>query len=302
MDNTFPSLISSANSILILLPDKPVFDQVAAALSLYLSLRGIKDASISSPNPITVEFNRLVGVDKITQGMGNKNLTIRFKNYPAENIERVSADVEGSEFKLTVIPKTGLTSPQKEQVELSSSGVASDLVILVGGNNDLDFSSLNIEDLSGAKIVHIGIKQLLASPNKAIMSFTLPVSSLSELAAILIKESNLNLNGDSATNLIAGIEEGTNNFTGEAVSADTFEVFAHLLRSGGQRPQKGGLKREYPKGSIPGQDLKVPVRKVTQSVAGGENVITEQPPEEQSINPAPKDWFEPKIYKGTSVS
>lgn len=284
MDNTFSSLISSANSILILLSDRPSFDQVAAALSLYLSLRGIKDAVVSSPKPMTVEFNRLVGVNKITQELGNKNLTISFKDYPAENIERVSADVEGSQFKLTVIPKAGLTSPQREQVELSSSGVASDLVILVGGNNDSDFSSLNREDLSGAKIVHVGIKQLLASPNKGIMSFTLPVSSLSELITILIKESSLTLDGDSATNLIAGIEEASNNFTGEAVSADTFEVFANLLRSGGQRQQKGGIKREYPKGSIPGQDLKV------------EKV------EKKELPPAPKDWFEPKIYKGTSVS
>ena len=273
MDTTFSSLISSANSILILLADKPSFDQVAAALSLFLSLRGIKDASISSPKPMTVEFNRLVGVDKISQEPGNKNLTIKFRDYPAENIERVSADVEGSEFKLTVIPKTGFTSPQKEQVELYTSGVASDLVILVGGNNDTDFSSLNTEDLGGAKIVHVGIKQLLASPNKEIMAFTLPVSSLSELITILIKEGNLNLDGDSATNLIAGIEEETANFTKDGVTADTFEVFARLLRSGGQRIQKGGLKKEYPKGSIP-----------------------------TAPSLTPKDWFEPKIYKGTSVS
>jgi len=277
MDTTFSSLISSANSILILLSDKPIFDQVAAALSLYLSLRDKKNVSISSHKSMTVEFNRLVGVNKIAQELGNKNLTILFKDYPAENIERVSADVEGSQFKLTVIPKTGLTSPQKEQVELSSSGVASDLVILVGGNNDTDFSSLNTEDLSGAKVVHVGIKELLASPNKEIMSFTLPVSSLSELAAILIKESNFNLDGDSATNLIAGIEEASNNFTKEGVTADTFEVFAHLLRSGGQRVQKDGLKKEYPIGSIPTAPQPAP-------------------------QPAPKDWFEPKIYKGTSVS
>ncbi len=285
MDNTFPSLISSANSILILLPDdKLSLDQVAAALSLYLSLRGIKNASISCPNPMTVEFNKLVGVDKITQELGNKNLTIKFKDYLAENIERVSADVEGSEFKLTVIPKDGLTSPQKEQVELSFSGVASDLVILVGGNSDSDFSNLNSEDLGGVKIVHVGIKQLLVSPNKAIMSFTLPVSSLSELITILIKEGNLNLDGDSATNLIAGIEEASGNFTGEGVTAGTFEIFAHLLRSGGVRQQKGGIKKEYPQGAIPGQDLRV------------EKVEKKEPP------PAPKDWFEPKIYKGTSVS
>jgi len=294
MDNTFPSLITSANSILILLADKPSFDQVAAALSLYLSLRGIKEAVVSSPNPMTVEFNRLVGVDKISQELGNKNLTIKFKGYPAENIERVSADVEGQEFKLTIIPKTGLNSPQREQVELSSSGASSDLVVLIGGNNDTDFSGLNNEDLSGTKIVHIGIKQLLASPNREIMSFTLPVSSLSELITILIKDGNLTLDADTATNLIMGIEEASGNFKGENVSADTFEVFAHLLRSGGIR-QKGEIKKEYPKGAIPGEDLRI------EKTEKKENVLKINQTEEVP-DPAPKDWFEPKIYKGTSVS
>jgi hypothetical protein len=165
----------------------------------------------------------------------------------------------------------------------------------VGGENDTDFSSLNTQDLSGAKIVHVGIKQLVASPNKEIMSFTLPVSSLSELVTILIKEGNLNLDGDNATNLIAGIEEESANFTKEGVSADTFEIFAHLLRSGGVRTQKGGLKKEYPKGSIPGQDLRVEKTEKKESVLKVNQT-------EETPTPAPKDWFEPKIYKGTSVS
>ena len=294
MDTTFPSLISSANSILILLPTKPYFDEVAGALSLYLSLMGTKNVSVTSSSPMVVEFNRLVGVNKITQELGNKNLVVRFKDYPAESIERVSADVDGEEFRLTVIPKTGVSSPKREQVELSFSGVAADLVILIGGISGSDFPTLNSEELGGAKIVHVGVKQLSAQAEKGIMSYSVPVSSVSELVAILIGELGLTVDNDTATNLIAGVEEGSKSFTGEGVTADTFEVFANLLRSGGVRSQKG-VKKEYPQGSIPGQALKVG------KVEKKENVLkvnqTEEVPE-----PAPKDWFEPKIYKGTSVS
>lgn len=273
MDNNFASLINSAQSVLILLPNKPNFDQVAAGLALYLSLKGAKDISISCPSPMLVEFNRLLGVDKITSELGNKNLTIGFNGYPADNIERVSADVVNSEFKLTIIPKAGFLSPKKEQVELFLSGVATDLIILIGGEDESSFPQLALQDLSGAKFAHIGIKPLVVSSDKSILSYAAAASSLSEIIASLLSGNGLSVDADIATNLVAGIEEASSHFMGEEVSANTFDIFANLLRAGGVRQQKSGLKREYPQGAIPA----VP-------------------------QPAPKDWFEPKIYKGTSVS
>src|SRR3989338_8381658 len=111
MDNSFNSLIDSASSILILLPNKPYFDQVAAGLSLYLSLHDKKPTAISAPSPMLVGFNRLIGINKISSDTGNRNLTITFSNYDAGNIEKVSYDIENEEFKLTVVPKSGLVAP-----------------------------------------------------------------------------------------------------------------------------------------------------------------------------------------------
>ena len=87
---------------------------------------------------------------------------------------------------------------------------------------------------------------------------------------------------DISTNLIAGIEEGSNKFTGPEVTADTFQVVADLMKAGGRR-QPGSDYRKFkksklPPGSIPGEEL---VEKKKE---------------------APKDWLEPKIYKGTSIS
>ncbi|MBU0776767.1 hypothetical protein KKH23_04055 [Patescibacteria group bacterium] len=262
------------------MPTKPFFDQVAAGLSLYLSLREKKDVSISCPSPMVVEFNRLVGVNKITQELGNKNLVVRLVDYPAENIERVSYDIESSEFRLTIIPKPGFPSPLKEQANLSYSGVSADVVILIGGANKSHFPAvISSKELIGAKMIHIGTRALPISPEKSIMSFARPASSCSEIVADLIKESGFVLDVDVATNLLAGIEEGSNKFSSSEVVANTFQAVADLMRVGGVRKQKFSHQREaFPPGSIP-----------------GEKVVEEK-------KKAPKDWLEPKIYKGTSIS
>ena len=160
MDNSFLSLVDQTQSVLILLPNHPNFDQVAAALAIYLSLRNSKSAVVSCPEPMRVEFNRLVGVDKITSEVGNKNLMIRFVNYPAENIERVSADEDQGEFVLTVTPKTGLVSPATEQIKMNFSGVSAGLVILIGGENEGSFAALTAGSGRGEtdSLLHKGLR------------------------------------------------------------------------------------------------------------------------------------------------
>ena len=54
---------------------------------------------------MVVEFNRLVGVNKITTELGNKNLVIKFKYYKVAGSEIVSYDIEKGEVKLSVMPK-----------------------------------------------------------------------------------------------------------------------------------------------------------------------------------------------------
>lgn len=282
MENSFGSIIESAKSILVLLPSKPYFDQVAAALALNLSLVGKKEASVVCSSPMLVECNRLVGVNKIEKEMGNKNLNIRFSGFEAANIEKVSCNVEEGEIVLSVIPKPGFTSPQKEQVQMSYSGIAADTVILVGGASEIHFPALASADLAQAKIIHIGTRALTDGGKRGILSFARPASSTSELVADLIIESSLELDPDIATNLLMGIEEASKGFKGSDVTADTFQTIANLLRAGGKRTPVERLDRNaFPPGAIPGE---IPA----------DTVKIEEP--------APKDWLQPKIYKGTSIS
>lgn len=310
MENSLTSLIDSASSVLIVLPTKPYFDQVAAALALYLSIRDKKEATIFSPGPVMVGFSRIIGVDKISQELGKKNLTIKFVSYDAANIDKVGYDIDGGEFKLTVTPKSGFTAPQKEQIIMDYSGTTADLVILVGGANDSHFPIMETPDLANAKMVHIGTRTL--DSKHEIMSFAKPASTTSELVAEIIKENNLPIDQDVATNLVMGIEDGSEHFASPEVTPVTFEVFAYLLRNGGQRLPKVRLSpANFPAGSIPtkpyNQPIKgevpalQPVTPIAQVETQAEAQNQEAGQEETEVNP-PSDWLQPKIFKGTNVS
>lgn len=287
MDNSLGSIIDSASSVLILLPTRPGLDHVASGLSFQLSLKGRKEAQVTCSSPMLVEFNRLVGVEKISSDLGNKNLVIRFLDYRASDIERVSWDIENGQFKLTVIPQPGFTAPRREQAQFGYSGVSADTIILIGGQTEADFPELKREELTGAKIVHIGT--MAFSSSFSVMSFARPASTISEIIALLIKENAFLLDPDIATNLVLGIEEGSGHFTKSDVTADTFSIFAELLRAGGRR-----IAKEKPAVPAVVSPAGFPFRP---QPAGGQAFQ-----EVESKEQPPQDWLNPKVYKGTSVS
>ncbi|AKM83027.1 hypothetical protein A2422_03565 [Candidatus Woesebacteria bacterium RIFOXYC1_FULL_31_51] len=299
MDNSFKNLIDSASEVLILLPSESFVDQVSAGLSLYLTLRPLKNVSISSLNPMTAEFSRLIGVDKIGTEVGSKNLTIKFTNYQAEDVDKVSYDIENGQFKLTVSPKSGLNSPTKEQIDISYSGVGADTVILIGGENETSFPILSNPEFKDAKIIHIGIRFLEVTSDLQILSFASPASGVSELMANLIKESGLSIDPDIATNLLSGIEDSSKNFQGSDVTALTFEIFAELLKLGGIRMPKILSSDNFPKGSIPTKPF-TNVR--SQQVKQVEKTTKVEEQKEEEVEEIPQSWTEPKVYTGTSVS
>ncbi|MBX4205890.1 hypothetical protein KW795_01710 [Candidatus Microgenomates bacterium] len=286
MENSFGSIISSAKSILILLPNNPTLDEVAAGLSLSLVLP--QDSNVSCETPMLVEFNRLVGVNKIRKDLGNKNLSVKFVGYKADDIEKVSYDIEQGEFKLTVVPKLGMNAPKVDQVSLSYSGVSADLIVLIGGDDKDSFPALNQKDLQTAKKLHFGVRAL---DNIEVIEFARPASAVSEVLAHLIKESGLvqSFDPDTATNLLTGIEEASQSFTHPYVNADTFSLVSELMKSGGRRSTVERVRPEqFPMGAIPG------VTPLPEDSTDPEGIEVEN---------APQSWFEkPQIYKGTSVS
>lgn len=302
MENSFKSFLDQSKSVLILLPANPELDKVAAGLSLYLVLQNNKDTSIICPSPMTVEFNRLVGVNRISQDFGSKNLVIRFIDYRASDVERVSYDIEEGLFKLTVMPKADISAPRKEQINFSYSGVSCDLVILLGGLNESDFPALSSKDLTGMKILHVGNKEINLTSNISVMSFVKKTSSVSEVISLLMGDSGLMPDQDVATNLIAGIEQGSRNLTSEEVNADTFEILSELMRAGGKRHFYPQVQKEYPAGSIPGSfgsDQGQGQLTVSQTVQNNQETGFEEKPQQEDYKKVPEEWLEkPRVYKG----
>lgn len=229
--------VSNAESILVVFPAQVKFDQVASALSLFLGLEELKkNVTVASPAPVTVGLSSLVGIDRVSNQLGNKNLQVTF-DYKEEAVDKVSyhIDEESRKFHLVIQPKKGAKPLLTESVMFSYTGVEADLVFVVGAHSLDDLEQLYYgqeEFFQNTTVVSINSYETTFGSIKV---STAGSASSSEVMAYLLQELGVTLSADIATNLLAGIEDATNSFTSLAASADTFEIAAKLLRLGARR-------------------------------------------------------------------
>ncbi len=250
--------------VAVLLPQNPNFDDVAAALALKLALdKAGRKTAVACVDPMTVEVHRLVAANTVTAEFGNRNLIIAFPGQ-TEAVDKISYNVEGGELQLVVTPKSGVILDHTK-LKFVPSSAGADIVIMVGVRELADLGEL----YSKSKDVIDNAEQ-----------FWLDGQILSQEATKLIQHLRLPVDPDVASNLLAGIEQITNHYQSPVVSADTFEAAAFLMRQGAHRHDPA-LASQYPAGSIP----------------------TTQPQDQAQVQAQPEpDWYEPKIYRGTSVS
>jgi nanoRNase/pAp phosphatase (c-di-AMP/oligoRNAs hydrolase) len=225
--------LKDANSYLILLPPEPSKDLVAAGLSLFYILSSEnKPVQIGCSGPIKIDSENLSGLEDIQTTVGNQNLQIAF-DFAESDLEKVDYDVDpNGKFILFIKPKTGHRPPDIKDVKFSYSGASSDLVFVLGINSLPELGKLYADEksfLDSAKIV--SIKTALQPSQFAALSLFQPASSVSEIVATFAKQAKLHLSADAANNLLTAISEATRHFSSKA-TADTFEIIAHLIRSG----------------------------------------------------------------------
>jgi nanoRNase/pAp phosphatase (c-di-AMP/oligoRNAs hydrolase) len=233
----FKNHLSSAENILILFPGQVKFDQVASALALFLGFQEInKNVSVLSPKPVTVGFSSLVGIDKVSTQLGNKNLQVSFE-YEEEAVDKVSyhIDEENRKFNLVVQPKKGVKPLRPESVSFSYTGVEADLIIVIGAHSLEDMEQIYFaqEELY-KETPTISINTYETNFGTVKLS-TAGSASFCEVMAYLLQELEIEVSSDMATNLLGGIESATNNFQAYSTSADTFEIAGRLLRLGARR-------------------------------------------------------------------
>ena len=196
-------------------------------------------------------------------------------------------------MSLTIVPKVGQQSISKENIIFGSSGASSDLTFVVGGSSLTSIGSIATSEadfFTQTTLVNISNNQ----GNFGHINLVDPSSSLCELATALLQELKLPLSQDIASNLMQGIEEATNNFQSDSMTADTFEALAILYRAGARHHTKVNM----PTATIIDNTPIIEERKQEDQ----KDIIaieTELHSMSQPIKPEP-DWLKPKIFTSGS--
>jgi nanoRNase/pAp phosphatase (c-di-AMP/oligoRNAs hydrolase) len=295
--------LQTAKQTLVLLPQNPTVDSVAAALAVYLSLtkKGI-NSTIGCSSQMTVQFNRLFGVDKIKPRIGNQNLVISF-DYPEDSLEKVAYDKDpaNQKFHLTIEPKAGMQPLDSSQVQYSYTGSNADLIFVIGAKSLEDLGEIYKKEktlLDDKSKIMVNISSLGNSQFGSVNLSDPMATGASEIVFNLIKGLELPLEQDIATNILAGIEAATQNLA-QARDVETFETVTELMRFGAERnhltaPAYGapGFNSPFMR---PSPAPAWPTAPASPSLGGPRPVM---PPAPVQSAPSP-DWLKPKVLTGS---
>ncbi|MFH2118616.1 MAG: hypothetical protein ABII10_02690 [Candidatus Paceibacterota bacterium] len=229
--------LQTAQSVLIILGPDPTNDQLAVASATYLGLKALKsEVGIFAPKKIEGPFASL---KEINTELGKQNLIVEF-DYHEDAIDKVSYHIgeENNKFYLTIKPKKGKKPLDKASVDFHYAGADADLIFLVGVHDLEDLNQLyfGYESLyENAFVVTLNSFQPEIGTVQIDLSGT---SSLSESLVGLLDGLEIPINEEMATDLLRGIETNTQGLQSFSASAETFEIVAKLLRSGGRRTKK----------------------------------------------------------------
>jgi hypothetical protein len=299
------TLLEPARQVSIFISQKPYFDTVASALGLKVALEASgKTARVICPDPMLVEFNRLVGVESVSSVFGSRNLIISFPEQ-TEHVDKVSYNLENGELQLVISPKPEAPDLDHHKLKIVSGMSKTDLIILMNVNQLADLGKIydDARDHFQSTTL-ISVSHHPTQENYTLHQFhDREASSLSEVVTHLIDSLGLSLNNDAASNLLVGLEKSTDNFQAPAVSTSTFEAAVILMRHGAKRHQEISAA-DFPVGSIPvspPDNLPTPPKS---SATSGFGTDSDQSQSDQKKTKsaekksAPAEWYEPKIYKG----
>lgn len=262
--NQFKDLWNKAKKVLIIAGEQGA-DSVAAALALkdILNSRAVSAYLVSEKIPGNV--STLSGASEIKQNLESKNLIISF-DFVKNPIEKVSYKMEGNLFNLIVKPRRG--NINLEEVHTSFTGGDYNLIITLGISDikKLKAYELNRELFESLPSVNIDIDPSNTRFGKLNIVDS-KAGSISALMALVLEEAGVKLPKKSASLLLAGIREATQNFT-RVEGSRIFEAAAYVTR-----------KDEETKDNV-----------VKEDISGSRD------------KELPKDWLSPKVFRSSKVS
>jgi len=336
MDNaTFQrikDLILRNQDIGVIVGPNPSFDEMAAGLGLYLSIKQMgKNAVIASPTDPIVANSSLVGIDRVQKTLGGEggDLTVSFP-YKEGEIEKVSYTLDNGLLHIVVKAGEKGLSFQQHDVQFKRSGKMPTLFFFVGVSSLSSVQSIYTPE-PGKEVTIVNIDNKAVNERYGdIVIVDQKWSSVSEQIAdfVTLLEPQIELDRDTAQNLLNGIDYATQDFTSPRTSYLAFEVAGILMKKGAirqkaqaissvsQQPYNAEADTFFPpvqQSRSAGQPQPVqspqPVQQPIQPSSSWQpqlqpNDQMQQPQPQQSQQQAhqtPPDWLTPKVYKGSTV-
>lgn len=255
MDNNastqLSDLLSKHQSVGIAVGKNPGVDEMASALSLFLSLKSQgKNVVIVCPSEALVEHSRLVGIDKVKRDfdLSGGDMTVSFP-YQEGEIDKISYTLENGLLNIIVkAGEQGLSFNEKDVMFKRSEGYPS-LLFVIGTPRLSDLDRIyDPQALKDTTVVNIDNKP--DNQGYGDLSIVTPSnSSISEKITELLLSMGFNLDVDVAQNLLSGIEAATNNFQSPKTTSLAFEMTGELIKKGAVRssavPAQSALPKAY---------------------------------------------------------
>lgn len=243
MDNqTFQKLkdlILKHQDVAVIVKPNPSLDEMAAGLGMYLVLKQMgKNAAMVCPTDPIVAVSSLVGIDQVQKSLGGEggDLTVSFP-YQEGEIEKVSYTLDNGQLNIVVkAGEKGLSFQQKD-VLFKRGGKMPSLIICIGVPHLSEINALyNPAVNQGVAVVNIDNKADNEKYGEMVVVDT-KWSSVSEQVAdfVTLLEPQIELDADTAQNLLNGIDFATNDFKNPRTSYLAFEVAGILMKKGATR-------------------------------------------------------------------
>jgi len=216
--------LSTAKTALIAVPQLTI-DSVAAGLALALTLKKANiDTKVFCPTKPDANYSKLSGLDLIINAYNQNDLVITL-DYPLTQIEKVNYNQDNGKLNLIVQTKEGSPKVAENQISIVSQSIAADINFILGEETALG---------AAANMVNSG-SWIQISPNNNIKPWAKAAivdqdAPFSEMFTFLLPMLGLNLDIDSAKNLLIGLRVATQSFSVN-VSPETFEAGAACLKA-----------------------------------------------------------------------
>lgn len=232
-------LVKKCSRPLVLMPQNPEGDAVAAALAFSLILKKMdKTPEIACSTAIAEKFLFLPGISSIVHNLSAERIYKISLNVENNQITELSYEQIGSILNIFLSIKED--NLKRESLDLAPSKFKYDLIIIFGSSDLESIGHIyfkNTELFFQTPIINIDHH----ASNEyfgAVNMIEVARSSTSEIAAEIIKTLlPEEKSADLATLLLAGVISETNNFQTPNISPETFTLAASLLSAGANQEE-----------------------------------------------------------------